>query len=1835
MAAEWPEGCDFKVVFIHDKPEDIVVDAHDLLQSALNDERFVVEGNEFALAFVAQPRVFNPTDENGTEVEELEPRIEFYIGIIDKSKTIGCIFVLEHLMKCLRNCGEELQHLHYRIELRSPSDIDMVPFKRHLSASDTAQVGRVLFGNVLWHNQLYVHRRVKPNIQHMENILGKDVRQLHISSRVEQGGEDNRNIGRATGQSFDGRWPPTRSKAIPIPGKSASAGTKFSPENGGTVNDGHLCRKGSDQTLSNTPGTSGFFIKSPSPNSSDCTGSTLQPNLLPFLTEGDDSGVVLNGHDHDEDGIVPGWTTPPPPEEGDEGQTDDNPNIARKRMQKPKQLQLADGRIIELGMKAEFEHDRQMLSVTFFLPFQQHKYSWALIDKYKLEFRYSSISQVLLSLKRKGQSRFVPRLVLRIKYPPTIWCADDVFGLKERIAKTDKQFSRGNRVLGWPDPEEGMGSKEAVEDDVKDSSVFVLDLSSMEANELSALLSRFMVELKMKVELRNLHESQKERPKVALVGAIFDNPALLYWMQSLAARGYVAMDHWTVEAECDDFFNNLILGNFRENPEQTLEALEMLADKLFDRSEIKHHYGLGGMLEDIMMGVANNGDYVTPLRDGFERVRKVVITPSRIIPCGYEIMMGNRALRFDRDKYPPDKFLRIIFRDENGERVRKNDMNNGRLLDQFVLDRLVRGIEFGGQVYSFVGTSNSQMRDGGCYFLQADLEGVNDFRNRLGQFSLVPTIPKMMSRLGLCFTQGRATDVDMRLRMLACDFTGGLNLHKEPYTFSDGCGCLSVAAARQITAEIGLDVQNPPSCYQFRYAGYKGVLAVNPTLDRNKEFFDAQGGEDQQLSRKDFMAVDFLFRPSQKKFEVWQEYEEECRLDVVKISAPTSVVMNKPFINILDQVSQMQSDSCHKRICTRVHALLDKHIFSVCASLTDEAFARRRLQDLPRLIEYNALNSVQFTREPFFRLVLRSAAKVAIHRVSQKLAIAIPPELGRMMFGVIDETGILQNGQVFAQYTVDIDGAVTEHGWRNRKSKKRPSKKRILTGPVLVTKNPSIVGGDVRMLEAVDVAALHHLVDVLVFPRHGPRPHSDEMAGSDLDGDEYTLIWDEELALEGNQPATDYSAPKANSTPTADLSPDEYQYQMASFFVKYLKNDSVGQISNSHLANSDLYGIDCDVCTTIAKKHSQAVDFPKTGVPPAQLTNQWNEPVDLPPEKYERTPDFMGKMANEPCYVSTRLNAQLYRRIKALSDFLLNTISDESVRLPDMDKLLFSLEEHQEYIELAAEHYQKYAYSISNLMDSYGIQCEGELFSSSYSSLCNRVSDRENDDMSFFTTSRVIEQRLWDIRQAARKTFFGSFGGDMETLTDDEGICNNPSDQLKFLALAYYTIGYNSTSRKFLSFPWIASWDVLDAVRRSRILASLGQPGDSSGGCSRLFSGMFDSFGEHLTEHIELFNSSRRTELGEFSSRCFGDAPSSSAEEGQAESEAVKQLLYRYVLRHEGLAPLMFFTVEWAAHMGLFEQSPLKEEHICLLLLSAGLMNQPQNVLSSEERRPWLTETPVDWTESETAPRRAVTRPGRRFNSFVESLASRHFEQMRCLDFTHLGLESGLMFGGEWRELHRIALKTYYSLVFMDCNRHVLPSIDEQNSDCELRQDDDHDQATQPVIKQGDVFVIELPCRVESEYMLLSTKMRAQLCAQSGCHEIIIRRDPKSLPLARPILAKALHPSAVGRVQKPIRVIVSSWGSREALDQLHHFFAVRPQLDLKTNRRSRIQILPEETFEKLDKLTNEGTREREERLGEEMLNDYFRDEGAEEEAIDAAALLDCIEELQFVEDEGE
>lgn len=54
----------------------------------------------------------------------------------------------------------------------------------------------------------------------------------------------------------------------------------------------------------------------------------------------------------------------------------------------------------------------------------------------------------------------------------------------------------------------------------------------------------------------------------------------------------------------------------------------------------------------------------------------------------------------------------------------------------------------------------------------------------------------------------------------------------------------------------------------------------------------------------------------------------------------------------------------------------------------------------------------------------------------------------------------------------------------------------------------------------------------------------------------------------------------------------------------------------------------------------EAVDFPKTGVSPKPLEINWNK--NIPPERPERSPDFMEKN-HALAYISNRLNGQLFR----------------------------------------------------------------------------------------------------------------------------------------------------------------------------------------------------------------------------------------------------------------------------------------------------------------------------------------------------------------------------------------------------------------------------------------------------------------------------------------------------------------------------------------------------------------------------------------------------------------
>ena len=114
------------------------------------------------------------------------------------------------------------------------------------------------------------------------------------------------------------------------------------------------------------------------------------------------------------------------------------------------------------------------------------------------------------------------------------------------------------------------------------------------------------------------------------------------------------------------------------------------------------------------------------------------------------------------------------------------------------------------------------------------------------------------------------------------------------------------------------------------------------------------------------------------------------------------------------------------------------------------------------------------------------------------------------------------------------------------------------------------------MVRAVNVPALHHLKNVVVFPSTGDRDLASMCSGGDLDGDDYMVLWDRDLIPDNvNEPPMDSALEKSlesdNPITVADIS---------EFFVMYMKNNSLGQIAHAHLAQADFNaeGVNSDTC---------------------------------------------------------------------------------------------------------------------------------------------------------------------------------------------------------------------------------------------------------------------------------------------------------------------------------------------------------------------------------------------------------------------------------------------------------------------------------------------------------------------------------------------------------------------------------------------------------------------------------------------------------------------------------
>ncbi|XP_077549800.1 uncharacterized protein LOC144162939 [Haemaphysalis longicornis] len=734
-------------------------------------------------------------------------------------------------------------------------------------------------------------------------------------------------------------------------------------------------------------------------------------------------------------------------------------------------------------------------------------------------------------------------------------------------------------------------------------------------------------------------------------------------------------------------------------------------------------------------------------------VRSVFITPGRLILRPAQVHFENRVLREFNSEYA----IRASFRDDNLDKLSFTlNLHSCRdvLLDAVVGRFMREGMSVGSRKFKFLASSTSQLRDHGTWMYAVDEQHntASTIRSWMGEFEGIRNVAKRMARMGQCFSS-----TEQAVRVEPChvedvpDLVGGSHpISKKPYVFSDGVGMMSMPLAAEVYDMMKL--KDCPSAIQIRYAGAKGMLCVNPELPMRKLL---------------------CLRPSMRKFPCSSsEY-----LEVIKVSAPRSVTLNRPLITILEQLGVQE------QVFMRLQETM---ILEFTDALVTESSAVGVLSSWSKLpLPYQDLSKAgfQLTLDPFFRSLLLAVYRNAVAGLRYKTRIALPVDKARNMLGVVDTTNTLQYGQVFVQ--------CTEMGC----PPDQPPRRQVVTGTVLVTKCPCLHPGDVRKFEAIDVPRLRHVVDCIVFPGQGPRPHPDEMAGSDLDGDEYVVIWMDCLFFPGeNQEPMTFSDRHPETEPN-DITIDD----MIKFVCNYIKNDSIGILSNAHLAWADqeLEGIFSARCLSIAEKISVCLDFAKNGR--TAFLRREERPLIYP--------DFMEKGTHKTTYRSNRALGLLYRTCRSL-EAAIGNLGHRHVEGGRCRALV--VPGWEEYRDSAQSALTEYNANLRRILNQYGISSEGEVMAcmvNTFDTYHTAQSDKLNME-------DLVEKMTKFLTETTRTIFFSELLDELDAhhVTDEQERMARRHRK----ASAWYMVTYGPQAESgFFSFPWCIADVLIEILRNS------------------------------------------------------------------------------------------------------------------------------------------------------------------------------------------------------------------------------------------------------------------------------------------------------------------------------------------------------------------------------------------------------------------------------------
>ncbi|KAL8887549.1 MAG: hypothetical protein Q9215_004891 [Flavoplaca cf. flavocitrina] len=309
----------------------------------------------------------------------------------------------------------------------------------------------------------------------------------------------------------------------------------------------------------------------------------------------------------------------------------------------------------------------------------------------------------------------------------------------------------------------------------------------------------------------------------------------------------------------------------------------------------------------------------------------------------------------------------------------------------------------------------------------------------------------------------------------------------------------------------------------------------------------------------------------ERKGYVFSDGVGTCSLEVMQMLQAT----RKPF-SIPATVFQIRyaafkdlQDRAINKLRSGVSSLLN------AAALLEE-LGIGKSTDTPWLIRKMQHLGLELSEDMFFRDLLDAAVLTKLQDL--KYRTRLPVDQGATLYGIMDEFATLEEGEIYCCW-MDEGGH-----------------KKHVSGSVLITRSPALHPGDVQMVKAINIpgdSPLNDLHNCVVFSAKGERDLPSQLSGGDLDGDIFQVIWDKTLIPTACERPSDYSKPSLE-----ELDRQVCRKDMSDHFVDFMKNDLLGRVSTLHMILADRYdqGTLHEDCKLLARLHSTAVDFSKTGV---------------------------------------------------------------------------------------------------------------------------------------------------------------------------------------------------------------------------------------------------------------------------------------------------------------------------------------------------------------------------------------------------------------------------------------------------------------------------------------------------------------------------------------------------------------------------------------------------------------------------------------------------------------